>query len=64
MPENDDLPIGLTNEEFAVLHTEPEETAEPPPIQETQTATPEENTAGADLLALLDAILGVNTDDG
>lgn len=64
MPENDDPLIGLTNEEFAILHTEPEETAQPPPPQEAQTATLEENTSGTDLLALLDAILGVNTDGG
>jgi hypothetical protein len=64
MTENDELLNGLTNEEFETLHTEPEETAQPPPSQEFQTATPEENTADTDLQVLIDTILGVNTDDG
>ena len=63
--ETGDVPAGLTNNEFDILHTEPEEIAKPPPPEETEVVDPttEEPAAGTDLMAIIDAILGVNTDE-
>ena len=63
--ETEDVPAGLTNDEFDILHTEPEEIAKPPPPEEPEVVEPttEEPAAGTDLIAIIDAILGVNTDE-
>ena len=66
MTANDETPIGLTNEPITPLHTEPDEIAQAVPVQAhlpPDEAAETYGTANAELLALLDVILGVAGDE-